>query len=136
MKLLNIIAGTAVAGLTLLGVSMATTNPSQAAYEEYATQRLTQYLKDNVCDKSQSFLDKGFLDNLLGKIDSQCDKLLDSANPQVQEIISKTTQRQNFIIFSIYHTNLKLESFSLIPGYKFESVGAFNNFYIYKAQKE
>ena len=131
MKLLKIIAGTAVVGLTLLGLSMATTNPSQAAYEKYASQRLTKYLKDNVCGKSKSFLD-----NLPIKLNSQCDNLLDSANPQVQEIISRTTQRQNFIIFSIYHTDLKLESLSLIPGYKFESVGAFNNFYIYKAQRQ
>lgn len=130
MKLLNIIAGTAVAGLTLLGVWMATTNPSQGAYEEYATQRLTEYLKENVCDKP-----KGILDNLPIKINSHCDDFLDSANPQVEKIIARTTQRQNFIIFSIYHTDLKLESFSLIPGYKFESVGAFNNFYVYKAQQ-
>ena len=131
MKILNIIAGAAVVGLTLLGLSMANTNPSEAAYEEYATQRLTNYLKDNVCDKP-----KNILDNLPIKIDSQCDKLLDSANPQIQEIITRTTERQNFIIFSIYHTDLKLESFSFIPGYKFESVGAFNNFYIYKAQRQ
>ena len=131
MKILNIIAGAAVVGLTLLGLSMANTNPSEAAYEEYATQRLTDYLKNNVCDKP-----KGILDNLPIKIGSQCDKLLDSANPQIQEIITRTTERQNFIIFSIYHTDLKLESFSFIPGYKFESVGAFNNFYIYKAQRQ
>lgn len=131
MKFLNIVAGAAVVGLALLGVSMAKTNPSQAAYEEYATRRLSDYLRDNVCDKP-----KGILDNLPIKIDSQCEKFLDSANPQIQEIIAKTTERQNFIVFSIYHTNLKLESFSFIPGYKFESVGAFNNFYIYKAQQQ
>ena len=131
MKFLNIIAGAAAVGLGLLGVSMANTNPSQTAYEKYATQRLSEYIKDNVCDKP-----KGILDNLPIKIDSQCDKLLDSANPQIQEIIAKTTKRQNFIIFSIYHTDLKLESFPFIPGYKFESVGAFNNFYIYNAQQQ
>lgn len=127
MKPLTIIAYTgAAAGLAALGVAMAKTNPSQVEYEEYAVQRLTEYLKTDVCKKTTNLIE-----NL---IRFNCDKLVDSANPQIQEILARTTERQNYIIFSIYRTNLKLNSW--IPSYKFETVGAFDQFYTYTAEKE
>jgi len=127
MKPLTIIAYTgAAAGLAAWGVTMAKTNPSQVEYEEYAVQRLTKYLKTDVCKKSTNFIE-----NL---IHFNCDKLVDSANPQIQEIIARTTERQNYIIFSIYRTDLKINS--LIPSYKFETVGALDQFYTYTAEKQ
>ncbi|MCC5655644.1 DUF4359 domain-containing protein [Nostoc sp. XA010] len=127
MKPLRIIAYTgAAAGLAALGVVMAKTNPSQVEYEEYAVQRLTEYLKTDVCKKTTNLIE-----NL---IRFNCDKLVDSANPQIQEILARTTERQNYIIFSIYRTNLKINSW--IPSYKFETVGAFDQFYTYTAEKE
>ena len=127
MKPLTIIAYTgAAAGLAALGVVMAKTNPSQVEYEEYAVQRLTEYLKSDVCKKTTNFIE-----NL---IHFNCDKLVDSANPQIQQILSRTTERQDYIIFSIYRTDLKINSW--IPSYKFETVGAFDQFYTYTAEKE
>ena len=127
MKPLTIIAYTGAAvGLAALGVTMAKTNPSQVEYEEYAVQRLTEYLKTDVCKKTTNFIE-----NL---IRFNCDNLVDSANPQIQEILARTTERQNYIIFSIYRTNLKINSW--IPSYKFETVGAFDQFYTYTAEKE
>ncbi|WP_251960226.1 DUF4359 domain-containing protein [Nostoc commune] len=127
MKPLTIIVYSgAAAGLAVLGVAMAKTNPSQVEYEEYAVQRLTEYLKTDVCKKTTNLIE-----NL---IRFNCDKLVDSANPQIQEIIARTTERQNYIIFSIYRTDLKINSW--IPSYKFETVGAFDQFYTYTAEKE
>jgi hypothetical protein len=127
MKPLTIIAYTgAAAGLAALGVAMANTNPSQVEYEEYAVQRLTEYLKADVCKKTTNLIENVIRFN--------CDKLVDSANPQIQEILARTTERQNYIIFSIYRTNLKINSW--IPSYKFETVGAFDQFYTYTAEKE
>ncbi|MEH2437421.1 MAG: DUF4359 domain-containing protein [Nostoc sp.] len=127
MKSLTIIAYTgAAAGLAALGMTMANTNPSQVEYEEYAVQRLTEYLKTDVCKKTTNIIE-----NL---IRFNCDKLVDSANPQIQEIIARTTERQNYIIFSIYRTDLKINSW--LPSYKFETVGAFDQFYTYTAEKE
>ena len=127
MKPLTIIAYTgAAAGLAALGVTMANTNPSQVEYEEYAVQRLTEYLKTDVCKKTTNIIE-----NL---IRFNCDKLVDSANPQIQEIIARTTERQNYMIFSIYRTDLKINSW--MPSYKFETVGALNQFYTYTAKKE
>jgi Domain of unknown function (DUF4359) len=127
MKPLTLIACTgAAAGLAALGVTMAKTNPSQVEYEEYAVQRLSKYLKTDVCKKTTNIIE-----NL---IRFNCDQLIDSANPQIQEIIARTTKRQNYIIFSIYRTNLKISSW--IPSYKFETVGAFDQFYTYTAEEK
>ncbi|QMS87141.1 DUF4359 domain-containing protein [Nostoc edaphicum CCNP1411] len=127
MKPLTIIAYTgAAAGLAALGVTMAKTNPSQVEYEKYAVQRLSEYLKTDVCKNTTNIIE-----NL---IRFNCDKLVDSANPQIQEIIARTTERQNYMIFSVYRTDLKISSW--IPSYKFETVGAFDQFYTYTAEEQ
>ncbi|QSJ18145.1 DUF4359 domain-containing protein [Nostoc sp. UHCC 0702] len=126
MKASTIMAYVVVAALAVCGVAMAKTNPSQTDYEEYALQRLTQYLKQDVCKKTSRFIE-----NLLH---SKCDKLVDSTNPQIKEILAATTQKQDFIVFSIYRTDLKVSSW--LPSYRFETVGAFNNFYTYTAEQQ
>lgn len=126
MRLSTIMTYVVGVGLVVLGVTMAKTNPSQAEYEEYAVQRLTKYLKSDVCKKTPKMLE-----NLI-KLD--CDKLVDSASPQVRELIAGTTERQDFLIFSIYRTDLKLNSW--LPSYTFESVGAFESFYTYSAEQQ
>ncbi|MBD2607187.1 DUF4359 domain-containing protein [Scytonema hofmannii FACHB-248] len=125
MRLSTIMTYVVGVGLVVLGVTMAKTNPSQAEYEEYAVQQLTKYLKSDVCKKTPKVLE-----NLI-KLD--CDKLVDSTSPQVRELVAGTTERQDFIIFSIYRTDLKLNSW--LPSYTFESVGAFENFYTYNAEQ-
>jgi|UPI00035D7949 hypothetical protein len=137
MKVANIMACVGVAGLVALGWVMVKTNPTQAEYEEYATQRLTKYLKTNVCKKTPTFLE-----NL---IRFNCKQIIDSARPQIREIIAASTKRQDFVIFSIYHTDLQLKSLMpvakldsvlpSVPGYKFETLGAFDQFYTYKAEQ-
>ncbi|MGM3305482.1 DUF4359 domain-containing protein [Anabaena sp. WFMT] len=125
MKVWTIITSVGAAGIAVLGVTMAKTNPQQAEYEEYAVQRLTTYLKTDVCKKTPNFLQ-----NL---IQFNCDKLIESVNPQMRDIIASTTKRQNYIVFSVYSTELKLDN--LLPNYKFETVGALDNFYTYKAEQ-
>jgi len=125
MKPPNIITYTGTVGLAVLGILMAITNPSQPKYEQYAALKLTEYLKENVCVKTPSILE-----NL---VNLNCNKLVDNANPQIKELIAATTKRHNYIIFSVYRTDLELNPW--VPGYTFETMGAFNNFYIYKAQK-
>lgn len=105
---------------------MAVANPSQDTYEEYALDRLTIYLKGNVCPQAP----KGF-DNFLQR---QCTSLVDTGRPQIKQMIAESTHRQNFIVFSLYQTDLSISSF--LPAYHFETVGAFQHFYTYRAQKE
>ncbi|OUL26662.1 hypothetical protein BV372_26410 [Nostoc sp. T09] len=126
MKASTIIAYLGAAGLVVLGIIMTKSNPTEVEYQDYAVQRLTQYLKTDVCQKTQ-----GIIENL---IHFNCEKAVDSVNPQMRGIIAGTTKRQDYMIFSIYSTDLKLNSF--IPSYKFETVGAFNNFYTYSAEQQ
>jgi Domain of unknown function (DUF4359) len=126
MKIGTIITSVGAAGIAVLGMTMAKTNPEQPKYEQYAVQQLTTYLKTDVCKKTPNFLQ-----NI---IKFNCDKLIESVNPQMRDIIASTTKRQNYIIFSVYSTEIKLDN--LLPNYKFETVGAFDNFYTYKAKEQ
>ena len=104
---------------------MAVTNPSQPVYEEYAMQRLTEYLKKDVCTKAPKVFEK--------LLQRNCGVLVDSSRPQIQQIVSQSTQRQNFIFFSVYRTDLSVNP--LLPSYHIETVGAFQTFYTYTAQQ-
>lgn len=126
MKVLTIIATVGAAGLAVLAVTMAQTNPHQPEYEEYAVQKLSKYLKTDVCQKTPKLLE-----NL---IKVNCHNLVDSSNSQIREIIAVTTKRQNYIFFSVYSTDLKINSW--IPSYRFETVGAFANFYTYSSEQQ
>lgn len=126
MKIVSIVACAGAAVLVGLGVAMASTKPSRVEYEEYATQRLSEYLKKQGCSKTSNLLD-----NL---IKFNCKQLVDSASPQIKQIINASTEKHDYLLFSVYHTDLKLNSF--IPSYKFETVGALDNFFTYKAKKE
>jgi hypothetical protein len=126
MKAWTMIASVGAVGIAVLGVTMAQTNPQQAEYEEYAVQKLTMYLKTDFCKKTPNFLQ-----NL---IQFNCDQLIESVNPQMRDVIATTTKRQNYVVFSVYTTDLKIDN--LIPGYKFETIGAFDNFYTYKAEQQ
>jgi hypothetical protein len=126
MRFLTIITCVGLVGLTALGAAMAKTNPTKADYEKYAVLRLTDYLNKNVCNKTPNLLE-----NL---IKFNCQKLINSANPEIRDIIANSTKRQNFIIFSIYRTDLKLNSW--LPSYKSETVGAFESFYTYNTQQQ
>ncbi len=125
MKSLRIITYLGAAALVGLGVAMATTNPSRPAYEEYAVQRLTAYLKKDVCPKVPKLVE-----NLLHR---ECTVLVDSNRSKIQQIVSENTQRQNFIFFSIYQTDLAISP--LVPSYHFATVGVLQNFYTYSAEK-
>jgi Domain of unknown function (DUF4359) len=126
MKALTIAACFAVAGIATMGAQMAHTNPSQIEYEQYATKTLTEYLEDNVCTKTTSLLQSFIKFN--------CNQVLESAKPQMQSIITQTTERQDFVVFSLYRTELKINSW--LPSYRFETVGAFDQFYTYTAERQ
>jgi Domain of unknown function (DUF4359) len=125
MKISTVITSVGVLALFLLGVAMVKTNPREAAYQQYAVDELTSYLKSNVCKKTPTILEK--------VINVNCEKLVETANPEIRDIIAATTERHDFVIFSIYRTDLKINDW--IPGYRFETIGAFDNFYTYSAEQ-
>lgn len=128
-KTAALVGGVVLAGL---GVAMAVTNPPQADYEEYAVQRLTAYVKDNFCQKA------GFFEN-------QCANIVDSGQSEFKQAIAQSTQRQNFIFFSIYTTNLSVTPLlparvaavlPALPSYQFETAGVLQSFYTYQAKQK
>jgi uncharacterized protein YceK len=128
MKVFPVILMVGGVGLVGLGSAMAIANPDQKMYERYATVQITNYVKTSVCSQGQ---------NILGNLIQQpCNSLVETVKPQIQEIVIKNTQRQDYIFFSIYYTNLSLGSLvPFAPSYQIETVGAFNNFYSYLPQK-
>lgn len=122
LQVTTVIFGVALSGL---GVAMAMSNPSQSKYEEFAAQQLATYVKDNFCTQAP----KAFSSFL----EQQCKSLVDTGRPQIRQLISQSTQRQNYILFSVYQTDLTLSS--LLPSYHFETVAVFENFYIYQADQ-
>ncbi|HEY9639468.1 MAG TPA: DUF4359 domain-containing protein [Coleofasciculaceae cyanobacterium] len=118
-------------GLILLGVGAATalTNPDQASYAEFATQKLSQYLQEDTCAKAGIALQ------------APCSSLVKDNQSQIQKLIVANTQRQNFVFLSIYKTDITpgnlLPAFlsNALPSYHFETAGVLNSFHIYKVEK-
>jgi len=117
-----------VGGMIIAGVGMilALSNPGQKAYEEYATEKLNQYLKEEVCVGAPQLGGGDFLRN-------QCYTLVDTSSPQIKQLIARKTQRNNFLVFSIYETDLSLAA--PLPSYHFGTIGILQNFYLYEAEK-
>ncbi|MBD2496650.1 DUF4359 domain-containing protein [Nostoc sp. FACHB-280] len=126
MKLLTMMALAIATSIAVVSVAMSKTNPTSQEYEDYAVNQLTQYLKNDVCQKTSKLIES--------LLNSRCDKLVDSTNPQMRDLIRTTTERQDFMLFSVYRTDLTLGAW--LPGYKFETVGAFHNFYTYRAEQQ
>lgn len=114
-----------ILGLIVLGLGgvMAATNPSDEAYDEYATVRLTEYLDENVCAEA-------------GLLKQQCTNLLKSGQAQLKAEIAKRTQKHNWWILTTYETDLSVSFLPFVPSYDVKVLGAFNSFYIYKIQKK
>ena len=126
MKSLKPIASISLFVLAGLVTAMAITNPDSSTYEEYAVEQLTTYLKSEVCTQVPKAFETLIKDS--------CASLIDSNRPQIQKIIVRSTQRQNFILFSIYRTNLSITS--VVPLYRFQTVGIMQNFYTYSAKQQ
>ena len=122
----------AIAGSTVivagLAISMIVTNPGQKAYENYASEQLNLYLKKSYCTKISQQEDLGRF------LQGYCPTLVDSVRPHLQELVNQNTTRHNYFLFSIYRTELALPS--PLPNYNFETVGIFQEFYLYEAEKD
>ncbi len=122
LQLVSTVGGMALAGI---GGLMVITNPGQNDYEHYATDALTEYLKQEVCPQAP--------EQLGGFLRSYCKTLIDTGRPHIEQVIANKTIRQNYLLFSVYETELSLPS--PVPSYEFGTIGAFQQFYTYEAQE-
>ena len=127
MKMVNLTAGVVGAVFLVGAATLALTNPKQEAFEEFAVQRL----REDACKKAP-----------LG-LASQCPKFVDDNQAEVKKVITRNTDRQDFLLFSFYQTDLSVRAIvpdlAFLPGmptYHFETVGLFGKFYIYDAKQK
>jgi Domain of unknown function (DUF4359) len=117
MKLWQIVL-LGVLGLCALGL----TNPDPGAYEVYAIEQIGNLAKDQ-CTQAPAGL--GIL------IQGPCRAAVEAYKPQLRPLLATTTTRQNFILFSIYRSDISIPAANFNA--KVESIGIGNHFLIYKA---
>ncbi|MBF2027837.1 MAG: DUF4359 domain-containing protein [Oscillatoriales cyanobacterium C42_A2020_001] len=120
----NMVIGLGIASITSLGIVMAVTNPSQAAYETYATQKIVTLLDRNVCAEAPTAFG----------LRNDCKNLLKTNRSKIREFVADSTERRDFLFFSVYTTRLSVASF--LPTYRVETIGAFHQFQIYETIQE
>jgi hypothetical protein len=114
----------AIAFLLVAGI-MAFTNPDRQEYINYASQHFIREVTKALCDSSQlekifKFSDK----NLTNLCKSGLGVGLKFSQETVKQFIDRNSTSQNFIIFSIYTTNLLDD--------EYKTAGIFNNFITFK----
>lgn len=112
-------------GILGLGAIALITNPGEAGYQKYAEATLKTHFKDRVCTE--------VIEDLGVWLEGQCRILVDIASPNLSQVVSQQTKRQNFVLFSIYQADFPLPS--PLPKYHVETIGVFGNFYTYQAKK-
>jgi hypothetical protein len=122
VRLGGVLTGTVVT--TTLAVLLVA-NPDRRDYERYAASQLTDYLKNGVCDKARSSPD------LQGGLRGYCKALVDTGRPFLQDVISTGTIRRNFLIFSVYQTEIGLPA--PLPSYQFSTIAVLTKFFTYEA---
>lgn len=124
------------AGLTLgvvgLGALLAATNPGEETFESFAIGQM----KSQLCPQVPLGLAK------------QCPRLVDENQAQVKRFIRSNTQRQDYVLFTHYQTQLSLRSvvpdsvsplLSALPiptGYELEAIGVLGQFYVYRTESK
>ncbi|MEB3225023.1 MAG: DUF4359 domain-containing protein [Synechococcus sp.] len=120
-------------GVISLGAIAYLTNPPLSQYRAYAGAQIADYLKDNVCQNAGDNLPLGLGNLQSDLLQNYCKTLVDASQAQLGEIVSRQTSVNNYFFFSIYQTEIVLpEPF---PRYSFETIGIFQQFYTYRAEK-
>jgi hypothetical protein len=127
MKLVKIVRISLGGILLALAGAMVLSNPSPRDYERYATETLSVYLKDKVCSQAKAAPEWRSL------LRGSCKTLVETSRPQIKQVVAVNTTRQNFLLFSIYQTDLALPE--PLPSYQFATLGLFQNFLTYRAEK-
>ena len=96
------------------------TNPSSRKYEEFATKELVNYAKENICIANSNSLEEAIKSQV-------CNLMVDTGRNQIPLLIGETTEKRNYVLFSLYETDLHL--------YQFQTIGIFNEFYVIDAHE-
>lgn len=102
------------------GIFMVFTNPSPSQYHKFASDQLVEYAKNNVCPAKSSNLEEALKSQM-------CHLMVETGKSQVPKLIEPNTKRYNYLLLSLYETNLYI--------YQFQTIGFFNNFLVVNAEK-
>ena len=97
------------------------TNPSRAAYESFAADRIGDLAKDK-CDRAP--------DGLGVFIQESCRAAIQAYKPELKPVLAATTSRQNWGLFSIYRSKIMVPIVNMQVEVK--SIGVFDRFFVYK----
>ena len=128
MKLKSLKTSVIVSSIAVLGVgsAMAMTNPPRQEYQTYAAKRMGGYLKEEVCTDAP--------DALGGFLQKQCNNIVERGQKPMADWVDRSTERQNYVLFSIYETELSI--MAGLPSYEFKTIGIFQNFWIYHKKEK
>jgi len=109
----------------LLGIlalsGLVATNPDRVAYEIYAVDRVGDLTRDE-CSRAPGGL--GIL------IQEPCRAAIEAYKPQIRPLLAATTTRQNWLLFSIYRSDISIPVVNFKA--QVESIGIVNNFFTYQ----
>ncbi|WP_088892005.1 DUF4359 domain-containing protein [Leptolyngbya ohadii] len=123
--------GLTIAGILLVGTgaALAITNPRSESFDRYATERLSEYLQTEACPKAGSLLE------------STCGRVVQDNQAAITTLVSQSTRRENYLLWSVYKTDLSLDPLlpslldGALPSYHVQTIGVFNGFHIIKAEE-
>jgi hypothetical protein len=114
-------------GVVGVGATLAATNPDEAAFENFALEQV----KAQGCKELPEI------------IRSQCPQFVQDNQAELKKLLGRSTQRENYYLFSLYRTNLSARSlmpelpmFLDLPAFKLETVAVFGKFYIYETKRQ
>ncbi|MFS8783377.1 DUF4359 domain-containing protein [Synechococcus sp. R6-6] len=99
-------------------------------YRTHAGQQLAAYATREYCAQIPSFL---------VTLIEECHALVRELQPELEALFMRQTRRQNFILFSLYTTDLSLLNFGSLgislPTYHFETLAVAGQFYTYEIRE-
>ena len=111
--------------IILLGIfalcGLGVTNPDRAAYETYAFEQIGNLARDQ-CDRAPAEL--GIM------LQGPCRAAVEAYLPRLRPLLSATTVRQNWFLFSIYRSDISVPAVNFNA--RIESIGILNHFFTYK----
>lgn len=99
------------------GTVLAANNPQQDHYTEFATQTVSKFLISDLCranDRTPKLFDTMIKDG--------CQVFMQQGKTEIRAFIAHNTERQNFILFSLYTTEFPIRPLRVL--------GIFNQFFL------
>ena len=112
-----------VGGLLLSAIAwLVRSNPPPLAYERYATKQLATHLKTETCRQAYQIA-TGVPPALAAW---GCRWLVDAGQPGLEFAVRQTTERRNYVLFSLYHTQVGPQT--TWPNYRQTTLAIGNSF--------